>query len=63
MLMVPKTKPEDDISVGNDVLAEAGLVLTTAEIARRLGITEEAARALVKETASLGRREKCVDRS
>jgi hypothetical protein len=63
MLMVPKTKLEGDISAGNDLLAEAGLVLTTAQIARRLGITEVAARALVKEAASLGRREKCVDRS
>lgn len=54
MLIASQTKPDD-------VLSRAGFVLTNPEIARRLGISEEAARALVK-AASLERREKCANR-
>ena len=54
MLNVPQTKPDD-------VLSKARFGLTNPEIARRLGISEEAARALVK-AASLERREKCANR-
>jgi hypothetical protein len=54
MLIAFHTKPED-------VHSKAGFVLPIPKIAQRLGISEEAARALVK-AASLERREKCANR-
>jgi hypothetical protein len=45
----------------DDVLSEAGFTLISTEIAWRLSISEEAARALVS-AASLERREKCANR-
>jgi predicted transcriptional regulator len=54
MLNASQTKPDD-------ALSKAKVVLTYPEIARRLGISEEAARALIK-AASLERREKCANR-
>jgi hypothetical protein len=54
MLNASQTKPDD-------VLSKAKIVLTIPEIAGRLGISEEAARALVK-AASLERSEKCANR-
>ncbi len=52
MLVARQTKPDDGLSP-DTVLAKAGFDLTTSEIARRVGISEEAARALVKEAFSL----------
>jgi hypothetical protein len=55
MLIAFNRKPDD-------VLSKAGFVLTIPKIAQRLGISEDAARALVK-AASLERREKCANQS
>jgi hypothetical protein len=59
MLNASQAKPDDGLS-------KARFVLTNPEIARRLSISEEAARALVKaaslEAASLERRAKCANR-
>ena len=50
MLVDSKPKPDDSLSSDN-LLAESGFGLNTFEIAWRLGISEESARALVKATS------------
>jgi DNA-binding CsgD family transcriptional regulator len=50
MLVDSKLKLDDSLS-SDILLAESGYVLTTFEIAWRLGISEESARALVKATS------------
>lgn len=54
MLITLQTKPDG-------VLSKDGFVITILEIAQSLGISEQAARALVK-AASLERTEKCANR-